>query len=64
MNKKPLSTAEAAEKLGRTVRAVQKMIEDGRLQAEKIGRDYIIYPEALENIKRLSPAGRPPKAKK
>jgi hypothetical protein len=40
------------------------MIEDGRLQAEKIGRDYIIYPEALENIKRLSPAGRPPKAKK
>lgn len=58
-----LTTAEAAEKLGLTVRAVQKMIESGRLQAKRVGRDYIISAASLKNIERKSPAGRPPKAK-
>ncbi len=57
-----LSTAEAAERLGLTIRAVQKMIEAGRLEAQKIGRDYVINPSSLENIPK-SAAGRPPKAK-
>ena len=57
-----LSTAQAAERLGVTVRGVQKMIEEGRLKALKIGRDYVISPHALEGITR-QPAGRPPKVK-
>lgn len=57
-----LSTKEAAEKLGLTLRAVQKMIEAGRLEAHKVGRDYIIRAEALDNIQRVSKAGRPPKS--
>ena len=55
-----MTTAEAADRLGLTVRAVQKMIEAGRLAAQKVGRDYLIDPDALENIPRQAP-GRPPK---
>jgi len=55
-----LTTAEAADKLGLTVRAVQKMIEARRLSAQKIGRDYLITPEALVDIPKQA-AGRPPK---
>jgi excisionase family DNA binding protein len=56
-----LSTAQAADRLGVTVRGVQKMIEEGRLKALKVGRDYVISPRALDGITR-QPAGRPPKA--
>jgi len=56
-----LTTAEAAERLGLTVRAVQKMIEAGRLEARRVGRDYIISAASLGSIERKSPAGRPPK---
>ena len=56
-----LNTAEAAKRLGLTVRAVQKMIEAGRLQAKRVGRDYIILASSLSDIKRKSQAGRPPK---
>jgi excisionase family DNA binding protein len=56
-----LTTAEAADRLGLTVRAVQKMIEARRLAAQKIGRDYLISPEALVDIPKQA-AGRPPKA--
>ncbi len=56
-----LTTAEAADRLGLTVRAVQKMIEARRLTAQKIGRDYLISPEALADIPKQA-AGRPPKA--
>lgn len=58
------TTAQAADRLGLTVRAVQKMIEQGRLEAQKVGRDYLIRADALDNIKRASAAGRPPKADK
>jgi excisionase family DNA binding protein len=56
-----LNTSEAAERLGLTVRAVQKMIEAGRLKARRVGRDYIILASSLSDIKRKSQAGRPPK---
>ncbi|HEV7906120.1 MAG TPA: helix-turn-helix domain-containing protein [Pyrinomonadaceae bacterium] len=58
-----LTTADVAKKLGLTVRAVQKMIEAGRLQAKRVGRDYIISAASLNNIERKSRAGRPPKTK-
>jgi len=61
-NETLLSTTQAANILGVTVRGVQKMIEEGRLKALKIGRDYVISPNALDGITR-QPAGRPPKAK-
>ena len=56
-----LTTAEAADRLELTVRAVQKMIEAGRLEARKVGRDYLIDPAALANITKQA-AGRPSKA--
>lgn len=42
-----LSTTEAAERLGVTVHAVQKMIEAGTLMAAKIGRDYIVCQDPI-----------------
>jgi excisionase family DNA binding protein len=60
---KLLTTKEAADELGVSLRAVQKMIESGRLKAERYGRDYLIANKSLENIERKSKAGRPPKAK-
>jgi excisionase family DNA binding protein len=59
-----LNTSEAAERLGLTVRAVQKMIEAGRLQAKRVGRDYIILASSLSDITRKSQAGRPPNTAK
>jgi excisionase family DNA binding protein len=56
-----LSTADAAARIGRTVRAVQKMIESGRLPAKKIGRDYLITVADLERLP-MQRTGRPPKA--
>ena len=61
MSAELLTTAEAADRLGLTMRAVQKMIEAGRLEARKVGRDYLIDPAALANIPKQA-AGRPPKA--
>lgn len=63
MNGKLITTKEAAEELGLSIRAVQKMIESGRLKANRVGRDYLILPESLENIERKSKAGRPAKIK-
>lgn len=62
MSTELITTAEAADRLGLTIRAVQKMIEAGRLEAHKVGRDYLIAPDALESITKQAP-GRPPKTK-
>ncbi len=61
MSETLLTTSEAADRLGLTVRAVQKMIENGRLEARKVGRDYLIAPGALSSISKQV-AGRPPKS--
>ena len=58
------STNEAAEKLGVSLRRVQAMITEGKLPAEKMGRDYFIKDEDLQQVKVYGKAGRPPKAKK
>lgn len=55
---KLLTTNEVAEKLGVTVRRVQAMIKDGRLEAEKLGRDYLIKESSLEAVKERK-SGRP-----
>jgi excisionase family DNA binding protein len=57
-----LTTAEAAEKLGKTIRHVQWLITEGRLPAQKVGRDYLINEEDLKLVSNLK-RGRPAKAK-
>lgn len=57
-----LTTPQAAERLGVTVARVQKLIWDGRLPAQKMGRDYVIQEEDLKLVGDRKP-GRPPKAK-
>lgn len=56
----PLTTADAAAKLGVSVRRVRAMIRDGRLPAKKIGRDWLVRQTDLAQVRDRRP-GRPPK---
>jgi excisionase family DNA binding protein len=53
-----LTTAQAAARLGVSVRRVQAMISAGRLVATRVGRDWLIAPEALAPLRMRKP-GRP-----
>ncbi len=55
-----LTTKEAADLLGVTVRRVQAMITAERLPAKKIGRDYLIN-EADLSLVEIRKTGRPSK---
>lgn len=57
-----LTTAEAAARLGVSVRRVQALIEAGRLPARKYGRDWLIPETALAAVAERKP-GRPPARK-
>jgi excisionase family DNA binding protein len=57
-----LTTNEVAERLGVTLPRVHALIKDGRLPAEKMGRDYFIKESDLVLVADRK-AGRPPKAK-
>ncbi|HEX8774893.1 MAG TPA: helix-turn-helix domain-containing protein [Pyrinomonadaceae bacterium] len=57
-----LTTKEAASRLDVTVRRVHQFIEEGRLPAEKMGRDYFIQEGDLKLVEDRKP-GRPPKVK-
>jgi excisionase family DNA binding protein len=57
---KLLTTKEAAARLGISVMRVQQLIWDGRLPAEKIGRDYVIKEDDLKLVADRKP-GRPRK---
>jgi excisionase family DNA binding protein len=56
-----LSTAEAAEALGVSVRRVRQLIDEGKLTARQVGRDYVIESGALEGVRVYGKPGRPPK---
>lgn len=56
-----LTTAQAAMILRVSRSRVLKLIEAGRLPAEKIGRDWLIRPEDLGLVSVRRP-GRPPRA--
>ena len=56
-----ISTNEAAERLGITRRRIVALILDGRLTAQKVGRDYVIDEKDLKLVEDRKP-GRPPKA--
>lgn len=62
MSMKLLTTNEVAARLGVTIKRVQAMIRDGRLPAEKMGRDYFIKEDDIKLVENRKP-GRPPKAK-
>lgn len=53
-----ISTNEAAERLGITRRRVVALILDGRLTAQKVGRDYVIDERDLKMVETRKP-GRP-----
>jgi excisionase family DNA binding protein len=53
-----LTTKEAAERLGVSRPRVNQLISEGRLPAEKNGRDYFIKPADLAKVKDRKP-GRP-----
>lgn len=53
-----ISSKEAAEKLGLSIRRVQALITYGRLPAQKIGNSYIVREKDLELVKERTP-GRP-----
>lgn len=55
-----LTTAEAAAKLGKSVRHIQWLITEGRLPAERVGRDYLIKEGDLKLVADLK-RGRPSK---
>ncbi len=55
-----LTTKQAAKKLNKSVRWIQTLIKDGRLKAEKFGRDYLISESDLQNIEKRK-QGRPTK---
>ncbi len=55
-----LTTKQAAERLGVSVRRVHALIQDERLPAEKLGRDYVIKEADLKLVADR-PTGRPPK---
>lgn len=57
-----LTTAQAAESLGVTIRQVQALIKSGRLPAVKFGRDWQINEADLELVRNLKP-GRPKTAR-
>ena len=55
-----ISTKEASEKLGISVLRVQQLIWQGRLPAQKIGRDFVIDEKDLTLVKDRK-VGRPKK---
>jgi excisionase family DNA binding protein len=57
-----ISSKEAAEKLGLSLRRVQALITAGRLPAQKIGNSYVVNEKDLELVKERK-SGRPSKNK-
>ena len=54
-----LTTNDAASRLGVSQRRVIALIQDGRLPAQRIGRDYLIEERDLKLVSDRKP-GRPP----
>jgi excisionase family DNA binding protein len=57
-----LTAAQAAERLGVSVRRVQQLVKEGRLPAEQFGGAWMIKEEDLKLVENRK-VGRPPKAK-
>ncbi len=57
-----ITTKEAAENLGISMRRVLALIKDGRLPSKQFGRDHLINPADLELVRERK-VGRPKKPK-
>lgn len=57
-----ITTREAAEVLGVSLRRVRALIEGGRLPSQQIGREHLIKKSDLELVRERK-TGRPPKVK-
>lgn len=55
-----ITTSQAAERLGISVRRVQELINSGRLPAQQFGRTYVVNEGDLKLVEVRKP-GRPPK---
>lgn len=49
-----MTTAEAAEALGRSVHTIRNQIKAGKLRARMVGRDWSITPAEVERYRRAS----------
>jgi excisionase family DNA binding protein len=58
-----ISSKEAADKLGVSLRRVQALITSGRLPAQKIGNSYVVNEQDLELVRERK-SGRPAKRAK
>lgn len=56
-----VTTTEAGKRLNVTIQRVRQFISEGRLKAERLGRDWFIYESSL---KAFRPLPRGPKPKK
>lgn len=56
-----LTAQEAAERLGVHRQVIYHWIHQGRLKAEKFGRDWMVDAESVENFERLKPGPKPKK---
>ena len=59
---KLISTKEAAEKLNVSPIRVRQLIQEGKLKANRVGRDYVIDEKDLESVKTYGKVGRPKKS--
>lgn len=50
--RKDMTTNDAAARLGVSRARVLQMIEEGKLKAEKVGRDWQVDPASVEEFKR------------
>jgi excisionase family DNA binding protein len=60
---KLLSTQQAADKLRISQPRIYQLISEGRLPAQKVGRDYVINEDDLKLVEDRPKVGRPPKSK-
>ncbi len=54
-----LSTKEAADKLGISPIRIRQLIQEGKIKATRVGRDYVIDERDLADVKTYGKAGRP-----
>lgn len=59
--KKWITVAEAAEKSGYTVRTIQRLLQDGKVDGWKPGRDWLTTLESVMAYKENVKMGRPRK---
>jgi excisionase family DNA binding protein len=62
-NQQWITVAEAAEKSGYSIRTIQRLLEDGKIEGWKPGRDWFTTLDAVMEYKQKSKMGRPKKEK-